>query len=274
MNRRKRAPTRRITPYEVGDIDRTVHNLLERHLYVEPCPLDSFDLTSMWSANMHELERETWLALEKWKQVPTFISPLRSPNTMAIVAHFEDNARLAIQFQADMLVNFSVWARHDNVMAPAQVLTPEKYEAFNAWARRSVHNRARVAMSKVSIEKITSIAKTVGQLYRMAPDLVRYTHPLTQQAMRAQFRMSALPDEWMLVDRTAVRVALDHLALCYLMPEDSDTDRAVKVWTAETAGIYSAYDSRISHEEIARLSSYTLPSSEDPTAIGSFHTKS
>lgn len=273
MNRRKQTPTRRITPYESGDIDRTVTDLLERHLYVEPCPLDSSDLVSLWSASMNELERETWFALEKWKMSPDFTSPLRSPNTLTIVTHFEDNVRLAIQFQADMLVNFSVWARHDNVMAPARVLTPEKYEAFSAWARRSVHNRARVAMSKTSIGKITSIAKTVGQLYRMAPDLVRYTHPLTQQAMRAQFRMSALPDEWMLVDRTALRIALDHLALCYLMPENPEADHVIKVWEASTAGIYSAYDSRISREEIARLSSYTLPSSEDPSAIGSFHSK-
>ena len=273
MNRRKRAPTRRITPYEAGDIDSTVTDLLERHLYVEPCPLDSFDLVSLWSANMHELERETWFALEKWKMTPDFTSPLRSPNTMMIVTHFEDNVRLAIQFQAAMLDNFSVWTRHDNVVAPARVLTPEKCEAFSAWARRSVHNRARVAMSKISIKRITSIAKTVGQLYRMAPDLVRYTHPLTQQAMRAQFRMSALPDEWMLVDRTALRIALDHLALCYLMPDNSDADIGVKVWEASTASVYSSYDSRISQEELAQLSSYTLPSSEDPTAIGSFHSK-
>jgi hypothetical protein len=160
---------------------------------------------------------------------------------------------------------------------PHLLLAADKAKAFDEWCRRSIHTFARCRASHDMIMSLTNMASTVGQLYRMAPELVRYTQLHTQDALAKQERRSPLPAEWMQVDRMTLRATMDHISLCYLLPDPANGSLEIGsvVWSAlwPWAGnglIFSNYNNRPGSELTAQLTSYELPNDPNPVVMGLF----
>jgi hypothetical protein len=264
--RRKRVPSTRIAGFEVGTIEGIVENLMDRHLTVDPFPLTSEETLQLWTAGMPRKEFLAWNSMQAWLLADDTAKgdpPIKEVNTQSVPLEFGDGAKLALEVPADLLGEV-VWQRNPSIfIKPETVLPLDRAATLEAWARRDVHVRYLVLRSMQQLNQVTRLANTAGQLTRMAPDLVRYTSKLTQTAMQAQERQSALPDAWMQIDRQGLQQALDHLGLCYLISEkDNDPERAGRVphaWTRNHSQSLCGYRARLSEQMTDQLFSYVLP---------------
>lgn len=265
--RRKRVATTRLAGFESGSISNAVENLLYRHLSVDPYPLTPEETLSLWTAGMPPKEFLAWKAMQEWlteEKANIAHLPIQQMAAQAVLFRLIDGAKLCLEIPSDM-IEFPMWQRDASVfIKPEAVLSPDKAKAFEAWVRRDVHTRYLVIRSKLQLSYVIKLANTAGQLARMAPELVRYTSQLTQTAMQAQERQSALPDEWMQIDRQGLQQALDHLGLCYLIPEKEGNGRDIHAWTRGLIQTYCSYQARPAGPLIAQLFNYGIP----PSTVG------
>lgn len=86
------------------------------------------------------------------------------------------------------------------------------------WIKTCMLVYARVERTYFTIESLLEMSNTPGQLFRMAPDLLKLMPVVAKETVAASTRRSPFPPEWMETNRTLVRDACEHLALCHLLP--------------------------------------------------------
>lgn len=273
--KQKIAVTARLSVYEKRNFNDTIDNLTERHRLALPCPLGAEDLVALWCGNMDDVDRNFWRAAQV-KLIRGDNLPFIEPDSQGVLLDF-GFARLCLQIPKTVFdgAKLPIWNRQSDMslVNPQHILGDELYASLRDWAKVAVHIHTRVEMTKLILKKITGIANTVGQLNRMAPELVKYSSALTQQALGEQERRSPLPDEWMQLDRMLVRTSLDHLTFCYLLPkveDQPDADAAPWIWDSVGAATAALFTSRPSREAGARLDTYKLPFDPNPMELGTF----
>lgn len=275
MGRSKQKPTSRISIYERQNLASMIENILARHQLAFPCPISADDLVALWRSTMSDINRIFWDAARN-RALAGYLSPFIEPLSQGVLLEF-DFGKLLLKIP-DLMFNdnkLPIWNRKAEMefVDPHEVLGPKKYAELSDWAKVAVHIHTRVEMTKTVLTRIVRLASTVGQLKRMAPELVKYTATQTQEAFGGQERRSPLPDEWMKIDRMLVRCSLDHLTFCYLLPKIEDQPRKADElpWIWDQVGAYCAdHNSRPAQEKHAQLSKYTLPFDSNPMELGKF----
>lgn len=203
----------------------TLERLLSRHVKSTVCPLDADGLALIVGASLPDYAATAWNAMRNWwlhslKEPP----PFRAAEFIGIPILLPNGPRLYMQISADDLEPghyplFNGMTAIAQPVEPALVLPQASVSDFIDWGVSAVQIVKRSGRTSVTLDTLVNMASTVGQLHRMCPDLVRYTYTRAQEALARQERRSPLPDDWMTVDRRAIRDMLDHLALCHLIPE-------------------------------------------------------
>lgn len=273
-HRQKSEANTRLTVTERSSLESKVDSLVNRHRAALACPLSPEALVDLWRANMNHTDMVFWEAAQAKLSVDGNF-PLVTPSSQGVLLEF-DFAKLLLQipdttFRASKL---PFWDRRKDMtfVDPRSVLSSAVYKEFREWAMHAVHIHTRTGLTKETLKKIIAISSTVGQLNRMAPELVKYTDMMSQQALSRQERRSPLPDEWMKIERTIVRSSLDHLTFCYLLPAvDDDVQMGNTPWVWDGPGTFSAtYMTQPKRELYAELCTYKLPFDPNPMEFGTF----
>jgi hypothetical protein len=176
--------------------------------------------------------------------------------------------RLVLQISEDLLTTekYPLFKRGelDTWIDVGPLLNDEERSDFQDWAYTCVKVASRSCGTQCTANQLINMASTVGQLQRMCPDLVRYAYPQTKQALAAQERRSPLPYGWMDVDRKAIHRMLEHLALCYLLPEaETNSEPCFQSVTARVEWVfdhstlaYASYEARPHQDLISKLDYY------------------
>lgn len=275
MAKGKTEATTRITGGERIAINGTISVLIARHRLAHRCPLTPEELCALWRANMGKVDLNFWSAAFEMARSGSDL-PFYMPSAQGVLLHF-DFGKVCLEIPDDVFEagNFPFWdrCRDMSFVDPRGVLsTPERYREFSDWALTAIHIRTRSEMTRTILMRLLAISNTVGQLNRMAPELVKYASGLTQQALGEQERRSPLPDEWMTIDRTVVRSSLDHLAFCYLLPKSSGVSLDDMTWCWDGPGTDNADSSARPRDGNLekQLSTYKLPKDSNPMALGTF----
>lgn len=268
----------KISVAEREAIKQTSRQLLYRHLAVPQCPLHPSALLDLWAESLVPTDRY-FLDAAKAKFYHDRGLTLPPTYGQGVLLRFSFGCVL-LQiprgvFNGEQMPMFVTKTRP--TFNPAKVLSPEKCVELEEWAKLTVHIYTRVVQTRATLSAVLGLASTVGQLVRMAPDVVRYTDGLTREALGSQERRSPLPDAWMQMDRLEVEAAQGHLAFCYLLPPDDTRDlRSPTVWCWTKAGHADAIDNTFPPDypntKFPELSDYLLPRSANPLEFGTFYT--
>lgn len=266
----------KISMAERSAFEKTSKQLLYRHLAVPQCPLNPFDLLDLWAESLVPTDRGF---LEAAKAKANHDMGIALPTTFGqgVLLHFSFG-RVLLQIPREVFSEAQMpmfVTKTRPAFDPATVLSPEKCAEFAEWAKSTVHIYTRVVQTRATLSAVLGLASTVGQLVRMAPDVVKYTDGLTREALGSQERRSPLPDAWMQMDRLEVEAAQGHLAFCYLLPPDITRDlRTPTVWCWTKAGYVDAVDDVFPRSypdaPFLGLSDYLLPRSANPLDFGTF----
>ena len=273
MGQRQKAEiTSRLTMAERYDLESLIDTMLIRHRMASVCPLSPEELASLWRANMNHTDKTFWEAARAKLSAEGDI-PLLTPTAQGVLLKF-DFAKLLLQISDTTFKvgQIPFWDRHKDMtfINPEEVLSPGALKAFREWAMRTVHIWKRAELTSETLKRIVNISSTVGQINRMAPELVKYTNILSQQALRQQERRSPIPAAWMDLNRTNVRASLDHLAFCYLLPSaDGWFHHMPWVWDRSTSR-QALYQTKPRNGMEEKLSTYHLPSDPNPMELGTF----
>lgn len=268
--------TPRLSAREKGAFFGAVANLADRHPSAHPCPLGATDLVALWKANMSHLDLNFWDAAHAKMQSGDEM-PLVKPRSQGVILAF-DFGRVLLELPDTVFAEAMspVWRRYPEITDPVAVVGPEKAAALRAWAQTAIHISARVKMTLEIMQRILDICNTAGQLNRVAPELVKYVDPMTQQAFNEQERRSPPPPgDWLLINRTAVQAALGHLSFCYLLPKADpqpvfSTERPW-CWDLTSALHRAGWMSRPETAELAaKLCVYKLADNPNPMELGTF----
>lgn len=216
---------RRITECERNSMDETTLHYLTRHVVAHGQIEDHDALRDLMVASLPDHIRPVWHAMRYWYTTDgKKPSALDQQSAHGIPVVFPSGKKLLLQytliaanFREEPMLDLSEVAV--NTVSAVDVLGEEKATQLEEWCVTACQIAARVHRSWTTACSITSISSTVGQLHRMCPDLVRYVFPQTAKALETQVRRSPLPDEWMNISRSAVADMVNHLALCYILPE-------------------------------------------------------
>ena len=274
--KQKTATTSRITNRERAEFNDSVDCLTARHRLAHRCPLKPEDLVALWRANMSPVDLNFWLAAQAKAQSGDDLYFIIKPEAQGVLCDF-DFGRVCLQIPKATFEEgkFPIWDRQRDMsfVDPAVVLGADLHKELREWALNAIHIHTRVEMTRQMLKEILNISNTIGQINRMAPELVKYANPLTQQALTKQERRSPLPEEWMQIDRTVMRSSLDHLTFCYLLPrvEESEVDADSLPWCWDGPGIGCArYTVRPEPIHLRQLSTYKLPFDPNPMELGTF----
>lgn len=269
----------RLGVYERERSVNIVNDLLNRHVCAHQAmfPLTPEDCIQLWLHTMAPYERALYDATREFRLVhPDEDSPLSMCNHLPFRIQFGETV-LLMQVSRDFLLRGKFPMFYRNQPPPPcpvySVLSEKKATSFVDWSMKAVHLVHRVQTSIGVLEKVIDLANTAGQLQRMAPDLLKYMHELTNKALQGQERRSPLPNEWMEVDRLKLRCALDHLGVCYLLPKATNSrDRiwSSDEWVFDQMVDRASYDLRAGIEKRDGVSKYTLPESSNPMELGTF----
>lgn len=229
----------KLTEDEKSTMRSRVSFYLARHVISIPEPPQLSDFLPLLAQSMYSgAALEYWHALHNWwlEQPPgtRLISKVaKLPEETGFTLRLHDGHVLGLQVtEDDMRKNcVPVWDPHDDIrtgydVQAYKILPPDLYEPLYDWATESALIMARIQNTMGILDEVIELASTVGQLHRMVPDLIKYVYSSTKEALAQQERRSPLPGGWMAINRREVRDALDHLALCHILPEAPDERRS------------------------------------------------
>lgn len=216
---------RRITECERNSMDDTILRYLTRHVVSLGEIEDHDGLRDMMVASLPQHIEPAWQAMRHWWDVSSRRpSALEQQSAHGIPVRWPSGKRMLLQYthtvankRGEPILNTE--SVNPNWVDPVAILGEERAAQLEEWCNIACQVTSRVDRSFRTACTITELANTVGQLHRMCPDLVRYVFPQTAEALKTQMRRSPVPDEWMRVDRAAVADMVNHLALCYILPE-------------------------------------------------------
>lgn len=222
---------RRITECERNSMDETILAYLTRHIVSHGEIEDHNALRDLMVASLPDYIEPVWQTMHNWyvrlgKRPPA----LEQQVAHGIPVRFPSGKRMLLQY-TQMAANkqlepmLELDGVNPNWVNIVDILGEERAAQLEEWSVTACQIASRVERSFRTASSITEIANTVGQLHRMCPDLVRYVFPQTAQALQTQVRRSPVPDEWMRIDRAAVADMVNHLALCYILPEQKVNKR-------------------------------------------------
>lgn len=221
----------RLTEYETTGMHEAVDKLLLRHLLSVKSPLTPDHNAALYSAKMDEFERRAWHAVRELWMARGERPSINSVPQAAVAVRMPGNVVLVHQMTLASLEDwkYPMWNYSTvNPNDPVNVADALGADAptYIEWAETAVKVHSQVVRTKTVCDKVIDLAGTVGQLHHMCPDLVRYTYSTTREALERQQRRSPTPWGWENIDRRVLREAMDHLALCYLLPESTTPDLA------------------------------------------------
>lgn len=213
--------TARITQAEHNEIVEKFSEMLGRIINANPCPLTPDEMIQAWENTLPEdyvaayrtMERYARTSQEKTNRADL---PLRQKDGTCITV------RLHIGGYGNHSKNhtekFAIY-RHEEPVPLAQMDLPaERLESFVEWMQLAPLLLARNKCAYSTIEDLLRMASTVGQVKRMAPELVYYMSDRYKAAANEQQRRSPLSPEWSMYPRAAVKECIDTLAICHLLP--------------------------------------------------------
>lgn len=112
-----------------------------------------------------------------------------------------------------------------NYIHPAPVplaaigLTTEEERELRDWVQRTDDVARRVNAATHTMGNLADITNTVGQLKRIAPDMIRYLPPALQASANEMVRRSRLTQDAMTYPRAKIRVLCDTLAMAALISD-------------------------------------------------------
>jgi hypothetical protein len=201
-----------------------IDRLLLRHMVSTPCPLPPSKLAALYAATMPDYVRHTWEAAITWWRTTGDRPPLRRVELVGVPVLLPYGERLVLQIECESIEreSYPMWAYDApdlaNPIDTVKVLGDDARE-FHDWACTAINVHHRTVQTSGVARKVIELASTVGQLHRMCPDMVKYTYNQTREALERQQRRSPRPYGWENIDRRQLRESMDHLALCYLLPE-------------------------------------------------------
>jgi hypothetical protein len=250
----------------------TIDKLTLRHLAATVCPLPPSKLAALYSGAMDPIMRTTWENVITWWRNTDARPPVKFSPLAAVPVLMPYGERLVMQIRGDTLESekYPMWGRDEPDMAQpidvAKVLGDDAHE-FHEWVCLAVNVNRRVAQTNHVAYKIIELASTVGQLHRMCPDMVKYTYSQTREALERQQRRSPRPHGWDRIDRRVLRESMDHLALCYLLPEENAGHE-------NTYGFLCTENWIFCRETIASASGEATPSYKQHPLISSYSLES
>lgn len=251
--------------------------ILARHITALEYPLEPNDTLKLWDASLSPTERAGVDAMLTMQMADGFVFPIVQKKIYLPMTL--NGGRVMFAATAGPLIQLGCipWERMPKVRLTAvEVLGPEKGAAFDAWATQSTHVVEIVDRSKDLLAILIRMSSTVGQLFRMAPDLVKYAYTSTRKAFESQVRRSPFPSGWERVNRLELQRTLDHLAFCYLLPEAPSVQRTPRAATDEMhqrifySGAPNSPYRFTSSPDWTYLSKYELPVSGNPMQLGKF----
>lgn len=232
-----------LTEAEKGHMKTFLHSLAARHVGQTKCPMNPEQLARIVEASFpQERGAAAWRAMREWWVIREATPPpFKRQDFVGIPILMPNGHRLMIQLSEGTMSPekyplFKQGPRWHEVDAGYLFNDTERSD-FQDWAYLCVQVAGRSRDTQVMIEQLVDMASTVGQLNRMCPELVRYSFAMTQDALQKQERRSPLPYGWMEVDRRAIHLMLEHLALCYLLPEVSSVVKFQEL-TAHTEWVF------------------------------------
>lgn len=218
---------RRITQDEAERILGRIESLLTRHVATCHVGQDPLSLVDLYRASQKPVMRAAYDAVCAWGaadgRIPVCI---QQQTSVGILITVPSGQTLGLQVvgrelgdsHAPLLMLSSHYEMQPVVVS--EVLSEAETDKLSSWAVNYAEIVSRATASYQVAEKIVEMCNTVGQLHRVCPDLVRYTYGQTVEALKQQQRRSPLPAQWHQIDRARMHDMLNHLGLCYLLPED------------------------------------------------------
>lgn len=258
----------RLTEEERERMNNTVDHLLLRHLMANPCPLPPSKLAALYAAAMDPPALATWEATRHWWQITEHRPPVRSTTHAAVPLALPNGATVIMQIMGDTIEEekFPLWSYDQpdiNRRVDAAKVLGDMADEFVAWVNTACGVHTRQLTTKVVCHDIIELSGTVGQLHRMCPDLVRYTYDQTREALERQQRRSPVPYGWHNIDRRLVRQSMDHLALCYLLPDDAARDATTLGFTYNSNWIFC-------HNTLGSANGVSLPCYEQRALVSKY----
>jgi hypothetical protein len=216
---------RYITMKERSSLLATIERLLVRHLVSHTCPLSTKDYFAIYYASLDQESKDLYDAARKQREEKDG-HPVMTMSALGVKFHPVQSQVLGMYIPYDLFKDDSVpmfqppeWVNQTPLALDQMGLSAEKQLALSTWAMACPSIYARCANTDRILTAVVSIMATPGQLHRCVPDLVKYLDADSIFRLEGMERRSPVPDKWMEFNRAALRDALDHLGLCYLLPE-------------------------------------------------------
>lgn len=216
--------TRQLSLEEKEHIQRHLSHMLGRHALSHACPLNQKELRTLMYAS---LTPEQQFIVDYGNQLKQagLDSPVDTADVIGVPIVAGDTRLLFyaqasdIQDHDEDAIAIPITKRNRFIDTDSLNLAPDRLAAFNDWAIQCPMILKRCSDTWVTLYRIIEMANTPGQFKRMVPDLVKYLNTQSQVVLNEQQRRSRMPDAWADFPRIDLRNAVDHIAMCYLLPK-------------------------------------------------------